>query len=71
MEGLAILCVVFNGMTLEHLLTQLQIFKQLTRLFVHKSTVDLMLNQRHQNNHGDKPDSKRQHLKQHDIHSSI
>jgi hypothetical protein len=62
--------VVLNSMTLEHLLPQLQILKQITRLFVHKATMDLMLNQRHQDNHGDEPDSKRQHLKQHDIHSS-
>jgi hypothetical protein len=63
--------MVLNSVTFEYLLSKFQIFKQSAGLLVHEATMDLMLNQRHQNNHGSEPANERQHLKQHNIHSSI
>ena len=66
MEHLAVLGMVLNGMARKNLLPKSQIFEErCPRLFVHKPTMNLMLNKGHQNNHRRKPASQRQNLKQH------
>ena len=66
MEHLAILSMVLNGMARKNLLPKPKVLKKRgPGLFVHKSAMNLMLDERHQNNHRREPSSQRQHLKQH------
>ena len=56
MEHLPVLCVVLNSMTRENLLPHPKFLeKRGPGLFVHEFAVNLMLYERHQNNHRRKP----------------